>query len=329
MHLRLLTAEDVRRALPMRAAIEAMKQAFGLLSAGQAAVPLRSRLDIPAEEATLLLMPAHAPARGGLGVKIVSVFPKNSGRDLPTIHALVLALDPASGRPRALLEGASLTALRTGAASGAATDLLARPDAHVAAIFGSGVQARTQLEAICTVRAVDTVWVYGIDRAQVRAFIDSLAGQGPIPQDLRAARSPQEAVEAAEIICTATTSARPVFEGRAVRPGAHVNAVGSYTPAMQEVDADLVARARVVVDSRAAALKESGDLIVPIRQGLFSEQGIHAELGEIVNGDRPGRSDPSEITLFKSVGIAIQDVLAAAQALKAAELSGLGTTVAL
>lgn len=329
MDLRLLTADDVRRALPMPAAIAVMKQAFGQLSAGEAQVPLRGRLEIPGQAATLLLMPAHAPALGGLGLKIVSVYPHNSARGLPTIHALVLALDAASGQPLALLEGASLTALRTGAASGAATDLLALPAARVAAVFGSGVQARTQLEAICSVRALETVFVYGIDAAQVQELIESLAGQGPIPRDLRAARSPQEAVRAAEIICTATTSARPVFEGRHVRPGTHVNAVGSYTPEMQEVDADLVRRARVVVDSRGAALKESGDLILPIGQGLFTEGQVHAELGEIVNGARPGRSDPSQVTLFKSVGLAIQDIAAAAAALRSAEQAGLGTRVTL
>jgi len=326
MELRILNADEVRRALPMAEAVEAMKRAFGLLSAGEVSMPLRSRIEIAEAQATALFMPAYGPG-AGLAVKIVSVFPRNPGAGLPTIHAVVIVLDARSGAPIALLEGASLTAIRTGAASGAATDLLARKDSRVAAVFGSGAQARTQLEAVCTVRQIEAAWVYGIDSPGVEAFVREMAGRGPIPRDLRIASSPEEAIAEADVICTATTSSTPVFPGRQVRPGTHVNAVGSYAPEMQEIDSDLVARALVVVDSRQAALVESGDLVIPLRQGRLRPEAIHAELGEIVKGARAGRTSDEQITLFKSVGVAIQDVVAAGAALKRAEEAQIGLAV--
>ena len=326
MELRILNADEVRRALPMAEAVEAMKRAFGLLSAGEVSMPLRSRIEIAEAQATALFMPAYGPG-AGLAVKIVSVFPRNPGAGLPTIHAVVIVLDARSGAPIALLEGASLTAIRTGAASGAATDLLARKDSRVAAVFGSGAQARTQLEAVCTVRQIEAAWVYGMDSPGVEAFVREMAGRGPIPRDLRIASSPEEAIAEADVICTATTSSTPVFPGRQVRPGTHVNAVGSYAPEMQEIDSDLVARSLVVVDSRQAALVESGDLLIPLRQGSLRPEAIHAELGEIVKGARAGRTSDEQITLFKSVGVAIQDVVAAGAALKRAEEAQIGLAV--
>jgi len=326
MELRILNADEVRRALPMAEAVEAMKRAFGLLSAGEVSMPLRSRIEIAEAQATALFMPAYGPG-AGLAVKIVSVFPRNPGAGLPTIHAVVIVLDARSGAPLALLEGASLTAIRTGAASGAATDLLARKDSRVAAVFGSGAQARTQLEAVCTVRQIEAAWVYGIDSPGVEAFVREMAGRGPIPRDLRIASSPEEAIAEADVICTATTSSTPVFPGRQVRPGTHVNAVGSYAPEMQEIDSDLVARSLVVVDSRQAALVESGDLLIPLRQGSLRPEAILAEMGEIVNGARAGRMSDEQITLFKSVGVAIQDVVAAGAALKRAEEAQIGLAV--
>jgi len=327
MDLRVLDAGEVRQALPMAEAVEAMKRAFGLLSGGEVSMPLRSRVEIAEQNATALFMPAYGGAEAGLAVKIVSVFPHNPERGLPTIHAVVIVLDPLSGAPVALLEGASLTAIRTGAASGAATDLLARKSSHTVAVFGSGAQARTQLEAVCTVREIRTAWVYGIDAPGVEAFAREMAGRGPCPADLRIAETSGEAVAEADIICTATTATTPVFDGRRVRPGTHINAIGSYTPDMQEIDGDLVARSLVVVDSRQAALVESGDLIIPQREGRITEAQIHAELGEIVNGSRPGRTGEDQITFFKSVGIAIQDAVAAGAALQRAAQRGLGRIV--
>lgn len=330
MQLRILSANDVRQALPMAAAIEGMKAAYAQLSAGQADVPLRSHVQIPAQSGVTLVMPAYLSQTHDLAVKVVSVFPHNPQRHQPTIYAAVLALDAETGRPLALLEGGALTAVRTGAASGAATDLLANPTAKVAAIFGSGVQARTQLEAVCAVRPIEAVRVYSLDRSQANAFADE-ALQNPQSkiQNISVADSPAAAVRGADVICTATTSTTPVFDGRDLQLGAHINAIGSFLPTMQEVDVETIRRSLVVVDSRAAALAEAGDLIVPLRAGEITLSHVHAELGEILNGNKPGRASADQITFFKSVGLAAQDAVAARLALAGATAANLGTLVEL
>ena len=240
-----------------------------------------------------------------------------------------MALDPATGAPVGLLEGAALTALRTGAASGAATDLLARPEARTVAIFGSGVQARTQFEAVCAVRQLEVAWVFSRSRDHAQAFAIALERESWAPASVSVAESPAEAIREADIICTATTSSTPVFDGHDLRPGTHINAIGGYSPTMQEVDSGTVGSSVLVVDSRETALAEAGDLVIPIQAGLFSAGHIHAELGEIVNGTRPGRTDPEQITLFKSVGVAVQDAIAAGRALARAEQLGLGQIIEL
>lgn len=325
----ILTASDVRKALPMDQAIEAMRQAFSALSSGRVKAPLRTRLPIAPHDAVSLFMPAYMQEepQDALAVKIVSVYPHNPGRGLPLIHAAVLVLNAESGAPAALLEGGSLTAIRTGAASGLATELLARPDCVSAAIFGAGAQARTQLEAVCTVRRIHTVWIYDPNPERVQAFITEMAGVGPVPLDLRRAISPHQAVQEADVICTATTSSTPVFEDSHIRPGTHINGVGSYTPEMQEVPSGVVRRARLVVDAREAALVESGDLAIPISSGEIEPDVIYAELGEIASGEKPGRLDPTEITFFKSVGVAAQDVAAARLALANAQQARIGQLV--
>ncbi|HNS40547.1 MAG TPA: hypothetical protein PKJ56_09940, partial [Promineifilum sp.] len=262
-----------------------------------------------------------------LGLKLVSVFNSNIAQGLPLIHSVVLAVDPATGKPQALIEGGAVTAIRTGAASGAATDVLARPDAAVAAIFGSGVQARRQLEAVCTVRRIERVWVYSLVGAE--AFVAEMAGYGPIPADVRIAKTPREAVAEADVICTATTSRTPVFDGHDLKPGAHVNGIGSYTPLMQENDLTTVRRARVIVDSFEAVLAEAGDLIIPLNAGDITRDHIAAELGEVIAGIKPGRTNPEQITFFKSVGVAVQDAMAAKIILRNGSIMGLGTSIEL
>ncbi|HEY75433.1 MAG TPA: hypothetical protein G4O00_04525 [Thermoflexia bacterium] len=325
--LRVLSREDVRRALPMREAVEAMKRAFAQLSQGQAQVPLRVALPVERHNGVTLFMPGYLAADDRMAVKIVSVFNDNPARGLPLIHALVVVVDAGTGAPTAVMDGTYLTALRTGAASGAATDLLAREDARVAAVFGAGAQGRTQLEAVCAVRPIETAWVYDVDPGRAATYAGEMADRLGIP--IRVASTPAEAVRAADVICTATTSTAPVFNDADVRPGTHINAIGAYTPQMQEVPAETVVRAKVVIDHREASLAEAGDLIIPLQQGLITEDHIWAELGEIVAGVKPGRTDPEEITLFKSVGVAVQDVAAAAAVLEAAERLGLGVEVSL
>ncbi|MBW7958374.1 MAG: ornithine cyclodeaminase family protein [Candidatus Promineofilum sp.] len=327
MTFRIYTADDVQRALPMAEAIEGVKAGYAQLSAGRAQIPLRVPLNVSSDDVTLI-MPFLVPDDGGaLGLKLVSVFNSNIAQGLPLIHSVVLAVDPATGKPQALIEGGAVTAIRTGAASGAATDVLARPDAAVAAIFGSGVQARRQLEAVCTVRRIERVWVYSLVGAE--AFVAEMAGYGPIPTDVRIAKTPREAVAEADVICTATTSRTPVFDGHDLKPGAHVNGIGSYTPLMQENDLTTVRRARVIVDSFEAVLAEAGDLIIPLNAGDITRDHIAAELGEVIAGIKPGRTSPEQITFFKSVGVAVQDAMAAKIILRNGSIMGLGTSIEL
>ncbi len=325
----ILNGPAVRRALPMDQSVEAMKSAYAALSDERAEVPLRARLPVAPHEAVSLFMPAfvQVPQGEALAVKVVSLYPKNLERGLPLIHAAVLVLEADTGRPLALLEGSTLTAIRTGAASGAATDLLAPEKCRVAAIFGAGVQGHTQLKAVCTVRRIQSVWVYDKDTSKAEALVAEMAGREPIPNDLRVASSPQQAVTDADVICTATTSQSPVFNHSDLKPGVHINGVGAYTPDMQEIPSKTVAAARVVVDSRSAALEEAGDLIIPIQEGLINENHIHAELGEIILGVKAGREHPGQLTFFKSVGIAVQDAMAAQLALQNAARLGLGQSV--
>jgi alanine dehydrogenase len=326
MKLTLLSAADLRAALPMPAAVAAMKAAFAALSTGQANAPQRTALPVPPVEGVSLFMPAFLPGGGlgALGAKIVSVFPHNPERGQPIIHGLVIMLDPSSGEPVALCDGTFLTAWRTGAASGAATDLLARPDVRVAALLGCGVQARTQALAIDAVRTLAEMRVYAPHPDRVQQFIGEM--QPLVEAALVAAPSSAEAVRDADIICAATTSATPVFDGQLLNAGAHVNGVGSYTTQMQEVDAATVSRARIFVDSRAAALAEAGDLMIPMKAGRTRVEDW-IELGEVAAGLKPGRQSPHEITFFKSVGVAVQDVAAAGRALAEAQRLRLGQTV--
>lgn len=324
-----LTADDVRKALPMGDAIEAVKRAYAAVSDGRVEMPLRSRLPVAPHDGLSLFMPAYARIDDGeaLAIKVVSLFPNNPANGLAYIQAAVLVLEPDTGRVLAILEGSSLTAIRTGAAGGAAADVLARKDSRVAAVFGAGAQGRTQLQAVCTVRHIERAWIFDQEPERAEGFVAEMAGKGPVPAELRRAATPAEALREADIVCTATTSLTPVFADPELKIGAHISAVGSYTPEMQEVPAETVKRALVVVDARSAALVESGDLIRPIRSGLFTEGHVHAELGEILLGRKPGRASAEQITYFKSVGIAAQDVLAAQRAVGNAHRLGLGQEV--
>jgi len=323
--LRLFCAEEVQRALPIAEAIEVMKRAFAQLSAGQAVVPLRTHLDVARHRGTALFMPSYLPEAGHMGIKVVTLFDDNARLGLPRIQALIALFDATTGSPLAVMDGTAVTAIRTGAASGAATDLLARPDSSTLALFGAGAQGRTQLAAVAAVRPIRKARVFDADRDRAESFAREM---GPaLGLDVEPARSPADALRDADVVCTATTSPAPVFSDGDLRPGVHINAVGSYQPAVQEVPAETVRRALVVVDYRPAALAEAGDLLVPMAQGLFGPEHVHAELGEIVAGTRPGRTSPESITLFKSVGVAVQDLAAAVHVLARGEQLGLGTEV--
>ncbi len=322
MQLRILTAADVRDCLDMSGAIEVMRDAFDQLSSGLAEVP--ERLAVSTGRGVSLFMPGYLPQGGHLAAKVVSVFGENPAQGLPSIHGVVLVLDSETGVPLALMDGTYLTALRTGAASGLATDLLALPEASVLTVFGAGPQARTQVEAVRAVRPIREVRLLSRSTTSAEALARELDGVAVSVSDDAGA-----SVAGAHVIVTATDSSEPVFPGHRVDAGAHVNAVGAYTPAMRELDADLVRRSKVVVDSRATIMAEAGDLVQAMAEGAFSLDDVHAEIGEIVRGDAPGREDPTEVTLFKSVGNAVQDVATAGRVLAEAERRGLGQLVEL
>lgn len=325
--IRILSAADVAQALPMAEAIEGMKKAYRLNATGQVASPLRGRVAVDNAGGVLLTMPGYIAAEDELAIKLVSVFPHNAGRRLPVVNAAVLVFDGQTGRARALLEGGTLTAIRTGAGGGAATDILARTEAEIAAILGSGVQAQAGLEAVCAVRKIQEVRVYSPTSGHAKAFIEKMAGRENIPENIKVVSTPGAAVREADIVYAATTSSEPVFDGRDLKKGAHVVGVGSYTPEMQEVDEETVCRSLVVVDSIDSVLAEAGDLIIPIAAGKLTEEDIYAELGEIIDGQYEGRVHADQITFFKSVGIAAQDLVAAQIAIANAEERDLGQLV--
>jgi ornithine cyclodeaminase len=327
--MRFLSADDVRRAVPMTAAIDAVEAAFIALSNGNAAVPLRTHIEIPERAATSFFMPAHiAGPTPALGLKVVSVFPQNLANNEPSIYALVTLLDAGTGRPTAVLDGTYLTALRTGAASGVATRHMARPEARTLAHFGAGGQALHQILAVCAARPIERVWIVNRTAERARALAERLRAEG-LAAEIRIAAGPAEALAEADIICAATSSPTPVFEDAWLRPGTHINGVGSFKPTMAELPGATVARARVVVDQRKAAWSEAGDLLQARAAGLIDEGQVAGEIGEVAAGRVAGRTGPDEITLFKSVGNAAQDVAVAALALARAKELGLGAEVPL
>jgi alanine dehydrogenase len=328
--MRILSRADVQRALTMKDAIAIVRDAFVQLSSNQATVPLRIPIPIQKHDGVTLFMPAHLHTSDALAVKIVSVHNQNPAKGLPLIHALVVVIDAATGKPLAAMEGGYLTALRTGAASGVSTDLLARRDAKVAAIFGAGTQGRTQLLAIASVRRLERVYVFDAFREQADKFVKEMRGQPGVPSDVRAASSSTEAVREADVICTATTSTKPVFSGSDIKPGVHISAIGAYTPQMQEIDETTLKRAsKIVIDHHEGALAEAGDLIIALKNGAIKASDIYAEIGEIAAGKKPGRERDDEITFFKSVGNAVQDASVARAIYDAAVKENFGTEVEL
>lgn len=301
-------ADAIRKAIPMADLLDAVEAAYRDVVAGRDRSPVRSRVPVPSGD--LLLMPGVRVGGTGSTVKLVTVTPGNAARGLPTIHAVVLWFDAETGEPRAVLDGATVTAMRTGAAAGVGTRLLARPDASVLALFGTGAQAAWQVRAVLAARPIRELRVYARTARSREAFAAAMAAE--LGQGVRvvAAASAEEAVRDAEVICCATTSAEPIFSADWVMPGAHINGVGSYRLDMVEIPPELFARAEcVAVDSRAAALEEAGDLVAALEQGhLAADQFV--EIGSI-GREWAAQRKPEAITIFKSVGLAIQDLAAA------------------
>jgi ornithine cyclodeaminase/alanine dehydrogenase-like protein (mu-crystallin family) len=301
-----LDADAIRDGVPIADMLDAVEAAYRDVATGRDRSPVRSRVELP--NGDLLLMPGVRDGAAGATVKLVTVTPGNAGRGLPTIHALVVWLDAETGRPLALIDGETLTAMRTGAASGVATRLLARADASTLAIIGAGAQAEWQLRAVLAARPIGRARVYAPDRARREAFASRMAELTGI--DVSAATSPEDAIRPADVVCCATTSSEPVFDASWVAPGAHVNGIGAYRLDMIELPPELFARATLVaIDAREAARAEAGDVMAAVGRGLVAEDDL-AEIGGISAAWAATRP-PDAITVFKSVGLAVQDVAAA------------------
>jgi len=320
--VRLLSSTDILQVCSIREAIEAVRKAFILASEGKVEVPTRIHLDVLEAKGTSLIMPSYLPEDGRLGVKIINLYEDNPRKGLPFSHALMLVFEASDGRPLGILEASTMTALRTGAACGLATELLSRPESRKMALFGAGFQARFQLEAVADVRKLEEVRVFDQDEERAEAFARQMSERLSMP--IIVAGSAREALKAADIVCAATTSKTPVFDDSDVELGTHINAIGSYKPEEREVPSLTVARARVFVDKRDMALEEAGDLIIPMKEGLFGPEHIVAEIGEVASGKKPGRRAADEITFFKTVGIAAQDIVLASAVLKKATELRLG-----
>lgn len=326
-----LGEKDMRAALGMDEAITAAREALGLIAKDSCDIPLRGRVVTPEPAAgTTLFMYGAVPSANALGIKLYAEFAGNADRGLPLASATVVLLDAQTGRPEALLNGTYLTQLRTGAASGAATAALARKDAHTFALIGTGAQAWSQLEAVCAVRDIREVRLFSLDVAAAQRLAATEAERlgGGAPR-FTIAGSAEEAVSGADIITCVTTSKKPLFPAGALTPGAHINAVGSYLPEMGEIGPDVLCRAdRVYIDT-PAALEESGDLLIPLRQGLWSVDALSGLVGGVFLGGVPGRQADDEITLFEAVGSAADDLVVGQRMVERARELGLGTRISL
>lgn len=327
----LLTRRDVERVLTMKEAIAAVEEGFRQLALGRVNMPQRSAIRIPEHGGVHLSMPAYvgagdaAASSGALAVKVVTVYPENPGRyGLPTTIGTLLLHDPRSGALLAIMDAGYLTAVRTGAASGVATRYLAREDARSVGLFGAGVQARTQLAAVCEVRRIERAVVCDPVREARERYAREAGASLSIP--IEATDDPRACLRC-DIVVTASSSKNPVFEGSLLSPGTHINCVGSHSPDARELDSETVRRCRVICDHIPARLAEDGDFMVPIREGAVTESHFQASLGEVVTGAIPGRRSREDITLFKSGGLAVQDAATGVRVYELARAAGVGTEV--
>ena len=326
----ILKESDISSMITMSDIIEADKEALSIYSSHKSNIPLRSNLDIPEYKGQCLFMNGYAAPAKALGVKIVSVYPENINKNLTSVPATMVLVDAETGVVNSLIDGTYLTRLRTGAISGLATDILSRKDSKILALFGTGGQAVTQLEAVLTVRKIEEVRVFDIFQDRAKEFAKKMSEKFSKKFNVKiiAAESSDKAIENADIITTVTTSKKPVFDANKVKKNVHINGVGSYTPDMQEIPEDILVKAnKIYVDTRDGAINESGDLITPIKKGLIKKEKINGELGEVINGQIKGRENDDEMTFFKTTGSAVLDLVAAQKIYEMAKTKGVGQMV--
>jgi ornithine cyclodeaminase len=299
-----------------------MREALATLARGEAVQPLRRALQMPDGSGVLVVMPGYLAPVQALGLKVITAFPGNQGTAFDSHQGAVLLFEPVHGSLVAVIDATAITAIRTAAVSGLATDLLALPSAGDLAVLGAGTQALTHIEAMQQVRTIRRCRIWNRTRASAHSLAELAARRFGMRVEVNA--TPREAVLDADIVCTTTAARDPIVEAGWLRPGAHLNVVGSASIRNREVDSKTVRRASVFVDSRESARNEAGDLLIPIEEGVIGEDHILAELGEVVLGKHPGRTSEEQITLFKSLGLAVEDLAAARHVYDEARRSGLG-----
>lgn len=325
----ILTESDLRSVLTMRDVIAAIESGFLALARGDALIPERLHLNVVDRNGIVLEMPAYTRSREGrdtsaLGTKIVSVFDGNAARGLPIVQAVYLLLDSETGAPLALLEGRFITAIRTAATSAVATKFMCSPGTNTLAVFGAGVQARFHIDAMIEVAEIGRVMIASRSLQSTSALAEQVRLDHRIPCDVVSA---VQAASFSNLICTCTNSPEPLFDGRVLAEGTHINAVGAFTPSTRELDSETIRRARVIIDAESAAGREAGEILVPLSEGAINQAHVKGTLADVVSGRVPGRASVSEITVFKSCGLAIEDLVTAHLAYSRATAKGVGVHV--
>lgn len=323
----LLSKEDIRQVFTMRDAIEANKQAFRLLVEGKCNAPLRTNIQAPKQDGCFLFMPAYVEEMDTASLKIVNVFPRNVDKGLPALPAQVMLIDGKTGVIKSLMDGIYVTQIRTGAASGAAFDILAKKECKVGALIGTGGQGAAQLEAMLEARELEEVRVCGLHYGRTEAFAERMQKEMErYNARIIPVKSSDEAIEDADLIITATPAEKPVFDGTKVKKGATVSCIGSYQHHMQEMDPAILTRAsKIYFDSEEAVLSEAGDILIPLEDGTIAKEDFTGDLGNVIKGKVSGRENDEEIIVFKSVGVAAQDLAAAREIYGKAVKAGIGT----
>ncbi|MFR3529526.1 MAG: ornithine cyclodeaminase family protein [Lachnospiraceae bacterium] len=324
----LLSREDIKEVFTIKDAIEADKKAFRYVVEGKCEIPLRTNIQAPKFDGCFLFMPAYLEEMDTASLKIINIFPHNIDNGIPSSPAQVLLIDGKTGLVTAVLDGTYVTQLRTGAASGAAFDVLAKKDCRIGALIGTGGQAPTQLEAMLAARKLEEVRVYDMNPERTKAFAEQMQEElKAYGTRIVAAASSDEAIDDADLIITVTPSSKPVFDGTKVKQGATISCVGAYQHHMQEMDPAILPRAsKIYFDSREAVLSESGDILIPLEEGIITEKDFTGDLGDVLLGKVVGRENDDEIIVFETVGVAAQDLVAAKEIYEKAVKAGVGIT---
>jgi len=327
--IKLLSRGEIEQLVSLKEAIADVRDAFRKFRSREDSCFSRSVIDVSGKKGHLLSMPFYLTREGTLGAKIITVFPDCLFKEVPTISGMLVLCDSDAGGIISIMDAESITSLRTGAVSAIAHDILSRKDSKTMALFGAGVQGKVQIKATLEVRKIERIKIYDVDSQKSKKLASELRKKYKGRADFCSVSNPEEALVETDIIVTATTSSVPVFDGNLVQEGAHVTAIGSFKPHSRELDDALLSRARIFVDSYSQCLKEAGDIIIALKNNSIKKSNIHGELRELITGEKKGRKNKEDITVFKSVGLAIQDAALARRTYERAEELGIGKNISL